>query len=97
MTLLLFLFASTTDAAPSPWIDWRAASRESVAAEQAQMRSAGERPRTATPEQAQAGRELGERVGRVVAEGDCAEGERLARAAGDVPLARAVRDHCYKP
>lgn len=37
---------------------------------------------------------LGERVAEVVRRGDCAEGERLAREAGDFPLVRAVRDHC---
>jgi len=37
---------------------------------------------------------LGERVGQVVRAGDCAEGERIAREAGDFALVRAVRDHC---
>jgi hypothetical protein len=40
---------------------------------------------------------LGERVGAVVRAGNCAEGERIARAAGDFPLVRAVRDHCRSP
>jgi hypothetical protein len=38
---------------------------------------------------------LGERVGAVVRAGNCAEGERMARAAGDFPLVRAVREHCH--
>jgi hypothetical protein len=37
---------------------------------------------------------LGERVGAVVRAGNCAEGERIARAAGDFPLVQAVRAHC---
>jgi hypothetical protein len=40
---------------------------------------------------------LGERVGAVVRAGNCAEGERIARAAGDFPLVRAVREHCRRP
>ena len=37
---------------------------------------------------------LGQRVGEVVRTGNCAEGERLARQAGDFALLRAVRAHC---
>ena len=37
---------------------------------------------------------LGQRVGQVVRAGDCAEGERIAREAGDFALVRAVREHC---
>ena len=37
---------------------------------------------------------LGERVGNVVRAGNCAEGERIAREAGDFALVRAVREHC---
>lgn len=37
---------------------------------------------------------LGERVGDIVALGDCAEGERVARTAGDFALVAAVRDYC---
>ena len=40
------------------------------------------------------GRALGERVGEIVGLGDCAEGERVARAAGDFALVEAVRAHC---
>lgn len=75
------------------WVDWGEASAQSVSAELAQLqaeRTKAERPPT---EQAQA---LGKRVGEIVAAGDCAEGERVARAAGDMGLARAVRDYCYK-
>ena len=38
--------------------------------------------------------ELGQRVGEIVRAGDCEEGERVARAAGDFPLVEAVRTHC---
>ena len=37
---------------------------------------------------------LGQRVGEVVRTGNCTEGERLAREAGDFALLRAVRAHC---
>ena len=40
---------------------------------------------------------LGRRVGEVVRAGDCAEGERIAREAGDFALVRAVREHCGRP
>jgi hypothetical protein len=37
---------------------------------------------------------LGRRVGEVVRAGNCAQGERIAREAGDFALVRAVRAHC---
>jgi hypothetical protein len=40
--------------------------------------------------------ELGARVGEIVRAGDCEEGERVARAAGDFPLVEAVRAHCRR-
>ena len=40
------------------------------------------------------GRALGERVGEIVRLGDCEEGERVAREAGDFALVEAVRGHC---
>ena len=40
--------------------------------------------------------ELGARVGEIVRAGDCEEGERVARAAGDFPLVDAVRAHCRR-
>lgn len=58
---------------------------------------------TATPassqdgiRQNQAAVSLGERVGEVVRQGDCQEGERMARAAGDFALVQAVRDYCRR-
>ena len=80
------------------FVSWNAANRDSLAAE----REAASRPpaelapvATASVAIAVAGsRELGERVGEIVAMGDCAEGERVARAAGDFALVTAVRNHC---
>jgi hypothetical protein len=40
------------------------------------------------------GRALGERVGEIVRLGDCEDGERVARQAGDFALVEAVRGHC---
>ena len=42
------------------------------------------------------GRALGERVGEIVREGDCDDGERVARQAGDFALVEAVRAHCRR-
>ncbi|HEY9553342.1 hypothetical protein [Allosphingosinicella sp.] len=69
------------------WVDWNALGRQSSAAERAP-------PPVQKRDRADAA-SLGQRVGEVVASGDCAIGERLAREAGDIPLARAVRAHCY--
>lgn len=78
------------------FVDWTAAGRESLVAEQqASARPAPPPATAATAAMATAGsRELGERVGDIVALGDCAEGERVARAAGDFALVAAVRDYC---
>lgn len=78
------------------FVDWNAAGRESIEAErQAAMRPAPAGITPATAAMAIPGsRELGERVGDIVASGDCAEGERVARAAGDFALVAAVRDYC---
>ena len=73
---------------------WTAAGRDASAAE--------ERARTDAPPPADAERRRieavarGERVGEIVRAGDCEEGERIARAAGDFALVRAVRDHCRR-
>ncbi len=40
------------------------------------------------------GRALGERVGEIVRAGDCDDGERVARLAGDFALVEAVRNYC---
>jgi hypothetical protein len=92
--------AANTPSAPerarfqSLFVDWSSANRQSIETE----RLAAQRP--APPAQADGGTAgagsvaLGERVGDVVALGDCAEGERIARAAGDFALVAAVREHC---
>lgn len=75
---------------------WSAAERDSRAAE--------ERARIETPAPPPADAERrrieavarGERVGEIVRAGDCEEGERIARAAGDFALVRAVRGHCRR-
>jgi len=71
------------------WTQWSGANGESLRAEASrQAPAAPSGPlRAGSPE-------LGARVGDVVRAGDCAEGERLARAAGDFPLVEAVRMHC---
>jgi len=78
------------------FVDWNAAGRQSIEAErQASVRPVLPAATPATAAMATAGsRELGERVGDIVALGDCAEGERVARAAGDFALVAAVREHC---
>lgn len=70
------------------WTDWHAANRASTEAE----RNAP--PPRHTAEEARA---LGTRVGEIVAQGDCRNGERLAREAGDMRLVEAVRRHCALP
>ena len=91
--------ASTPEPEPrggfeSLWTGWSYANRDSIRAEEQAAR--GTQPGSAeAPRRYQAGSvALGERVGEVVRLGDCAEGERLAREAGDFPLVDAVRAHC---
>lgn len=103
--LLLAAFAAAQpppgDARPrfeGMFTQWQSASRESVEAE----RRALARPPAAAPAGPAASGaiyvpgspELGRRVGEIVALGDCGEGERVARAAGDFALVAAVRAHC---
>jgi hypothetical protein len=94
--------AAATPAAPPErarfqglFVDWSSANRQSIDTE----RAAAERPAPPSATQqasaAAAGSvALGERVGDIVALGDCAEGERVARNAGDFALVAAVRQHC---
>jgi hypothetical protein len=71
------------------WTRWPAANSEALRAETAR------RAPTAPSGPLRAGSpELGARVGEIVRGGDCEEGERVARAAGDFPLVDAVRAHC---
>jgi hypothetical protein len=77
---------------------WSGVNRDSVQAEiEARRRTAAEAGAATSPEQQQRYTQavsLGERVGQVVRDGDCEEGERMARDAGDFALVRAVRGHC---
>ena len=81
---------------------WDGANRDSLAAESEATPSApesGSIPAYSplSPRSEDAAVALGRRVGEVVRLGDCAQGERLARAAGDLALVRAVREHCRRP
>ena len=96
-----FLIASAlASAAPAPvavpdpgfsglFTRWSGANSEALRAETARAAPAASAGplRAGTPE-------LGQRVGEIVRAGDCQEGERLARMAGDFPLVEAVRAHC---
>jgi hypothetical protein len=100
----LFALAATAPAVPaeapaarprfeSLFTDWSGANRDSIAAEQLGLR----RPQVevaAGPGAVPGSPALGERVGEIVALGDCSEGERVARAAGDFALVAAVRGYC---
>ena len=71
------------------FVDWSAASRQSIAAE----REAAARP-AHSPDAAAAASAGGIAAPGSEALGDCAEGERVARTAGDFALVAAVRDYC---
>jgi hypothetical protein len=77
---------------------WSSANSSSMRIEQNEVDRVRQDYTTAGSERRQAlrsqGRNLGERVGEIVRSGDCAEGERVAREAGDFALVEAVRDHC---
>jgi len=83
------------------WTGWSGVNRDSIEAE---AQPAGEAAASTSiqavsplvsrsREEAEA---LGARVGEAVRSGDCAEGERIARVAGDFPLVQAVRDYCAR-
>lgn len=88
------------------WTSWSGASRDSLNAEAQAAPEADPAPSilgTSIPAVSQLvspSREdaaaLGARVGEVVRGGDCEEGERIARAAGDFPLVQAVRGYCER-
>lgn len=97
LLLTPLLLAAAPEAEPRArfqglFVDWSGASKAAVEAEQRPAAAA------ASPDHAAAAtagsRALGERVGEIVARGDCADGERVARAAGDFALVAAVRNHC---
>jgi hypothetical protein len=86
------LLIATPAAAANPyrglWTDWGAANR---------ARAEAERSAPAPRHTEEEARALGTRVGEVVAQGDCRNGERLALEAGDMRLVEAVRRHCAMP
>ena len=80
------------------WTGWGDVNREALQREQAEEERVRRDLATADARRLQAlrehGRPLGERVGEIVREGNCEEGERVARDAGDFALVEAVRAHC---
>ncbi len=76
------------------FVNWTAANRDSIEAERAAAARPTASAAATAPVASPGSSELGQRVGEIVALGDCAEGERVARSAGDFALVRAVRDHC---
>jgi hypothetical protein len=80
------------------WTGWVSANREALVREQEEAERLQHDLATADARRLRAlrdqGRPLGERVGAIVREGDCEEGERVAREAGDFALVEAVRRHC---
>jgi hypothetical protein len=106
---LMLAWPSLAVAAPAPttvpsadfsalWTGWNRANREAMTIETDAARRLRQDVETADAarlrELRNQGRALGERVGEIVRLGDCAEGERVARAAGDFALVEAVRAHC---
>ena len=78
-------FAASPPAVKGQWIDWSELNRRAASAQ--------------TPAPAQGedqARALGDRVGQMVAAGDCRGGEKMALAAGDTKLAQAVRNYCLR-
>jgi hypothetical protein len=96
-TLIALALAGAGPAQPGPaasgytglWTRWPAVNSDALRAEASrQVPAVPSGPlRAGSPE-------LGARVGEIVRAGDCEEGERVARAAGDFPLVQAVRAHC---
>ena len=74
------------------WTQWRNANDASLQAETS--REAPAAPSGPAGPLRAGSPELGTSVGEIVRTGDCEEGERVARAAGDFPLVAAVRAHC---
>jgi hypothetical protein len=83
------------------WTGWSRVNREAMAVESEAMRrmradlAAADAGRLS--QLRGQGRELGEQVGEIVRGGDCAQGERVARQAGDFALVEAVRRYCGAP
>jgi hypothetical protein len=98
--MIAMIALTLASAAPAPppagspdysglWTRWSGANSEALRAEEGRQAAAAPSAglRAGSPE-------LGTRVGEIVRAGDCEEGERVARAAGDFPLVEAVRAHC---
>ena len=105
LALLAPATAGASDAPASPpaqfgrlWTGWSSISREAMTVESEAAQRVRDDLATADAarlaELRNQGRDLGERVGEIVRQGDCDEGERVARAAGDFALVEAVRAHC---
>jgi hypothetical protein len=82
----------------SLWTPWNGVTRQSLKSEAEEIDRVRQEVATAGAERQAAlrneGRALGERVGEIVRAGDCEDGERVARLAGDFALVEAVRNHC---
>ena len=80
------------------WTGWSGANHAAISAETEAMQRLRREIAQASSQRlhqlSNEGRALGERVGEIVRTGDCDDGERLARAAGDFALVEAVRRHC---
>ena len=76
---------ASAPASSNLWIDWNELSRRASAAQV--------QPSAPTVSETEA-RALGDRVGRMVAAGDCRGGEKVAMDAGDSKLVQAVRAYC---
>ena len=82
------------------WTGWSSVNREAMTTERQGIEQVRRDVASADSARLRAlrdqGRALGERVGEIVRLGDCEEGERIAREAGDFALVEAVRDHCRR-
>ena len=82
----------------SLWTPWNGVTRQSLRSEAEELDRVRQDIATADAERHAAlrneGRALGERVGEIVRAGDCEDGERVARQAGDFALVEAVRNYC---
>jgi hypothetical protein len=97
-------FAQASGAASAPsdfqrlWTGWSSVNREAMTTETDAVQRLRHEIATADAEHLRRlgnqGRALGERVGEIVRLGDCEDGERVARQAGDFALVEAVRGHC---
>ena len=80
------------------WTGWASVNREAMTTESEAVQRLRREIAAADAEHLRRlgnqGRALGERVGEIVRLGDCEDGERVARQAGDFALVEAVRGHC---